>query len=280
MIVKILAENGYCTVNEIIDKDGLSQETKDMKRRHDVYDRVIKGSNGLDGLIAKWIVEPEDKQNWKTKRKNRYRLTLFGMLYTIYLFSNDDYSVVNLKYNDKIEYKVDSKIKYKKKILDVLVENYSDMLPLIFKRWDFLVSEFGTLVTFLITIARLSDNTKKFLVSDPLISSEVVHTPGWKITDLSFHSELSILVFTYFARQEVHYKEKFEKDVELLKIYKEYIKFLRKINHIDMLRINYHEALFNGNTDKAKKIGVEFIETQGLDSDKWLENFDKYPEQR
>lgn len=88
IIMKTLAENGYCTVNDIVDKDGLSQTIQDRRKRHDVYDRVIKGQSENDGLVDKWIIAPENI-NWKTKRNNRYRLTIFGILYAIHLFSED-----------------------------------------------------------------------------------------------------------------------------------------------------------------------------------------------
>lgn len=282
MIIKILAENGYCTINEIIDKDGLSQTPKDRKKRHDGYDLVIKGKTGkFKGLIDKMLIQVEDKENWKTKRKNRYKLSIFGMLYVIHLFSEDDVqSVVNLKYDSQMKYKKKSITKYKKKILDVLVENYSDMLPLIFERWDFMVLEFGTLVNFLIYFAHFNENLQKIILVEPTLDVDVIHMHGWKLTDLQPHAELSILLFAWIARQDQQYKSKFAKDKEILKLYKEYIKFLKIKNHIISLKINYKELTLYGKYDKAKKIGKELIEIYGLSADKWIENFDMYPKMR
>ncbi len=258
IIIKVLAENGYCTINEIKDNDGLQQTPKKRKKRHDIYDRLMRGEPGkFQGLVDKWIVEVEDEKNWKIKRNNRYRLTLFGMLYAIHLFSEDlGYHVVT-KYNDQIQYKIKSATKYKKKILDVLVENYSDKLPLIFKRWDFMVSEFGTLVNFLVGFAHFTKNFGDMLHTEALLSTDPIHMQGWESTDGSPSAELSVLLFAWIARQDTEYAIKFAKDKKTLELYKIYIKFLKKKQHHESLRIKYQEALLYGKHDKAKKIGIK-----------------------
>ncbi len=276
MIVKILAENGYCTINDIIDKDGLSKTIHDKKKRHDVYDRVIKGQSKQSmGLVDKWIIIAEDK-NWKIKRNNRYRLTIFGMLYAIHLFSDVESLeyLVNTKYNSKMI------LKNKKNIIEALIKNYSDMLPLVFGRWDFLTKEFGTLVNFLVEFSHISKDIKSRITQSVFLNSDVTHLHGWMATGLSWEDELSVLFFAYIAMQENQYKIKFSKDKKMLKIYKEYLKFLKKRQHIESLRVRYHEAVFNNKIKEAKNIGVEMIEVQGLSADSWAENFDTRPDMR
>lgn len=279
VIIKILAENGYCNINEIKDKDGLSQTPKNRKTRHDVYDLLIKGKpDKFRGLLDKRIIEVEDKENWKTKRNNRYRLSLFGMLYSIHLFSKDDVQTgVNLKYNNQIQYKIKSVTKYKKNILDTLVENYSDMLPLVFGKWSFMITEFGTLINFLVSFANFSKNFEDMLHQNTLINSDAIFTKDWK-SKTTVEEELTVLVFAYIALQEPQYRIKYEKDKDVLNLYKQYIKNLRKKYESELLRIKFKEASFEGKYDKAKKLGKEFIESQGLSAETWLQNLDVHHE--
>ncbi len=289
IIIKVLAENGYCTINEIKDNDGLQQTPKKRKKRHDIYDRLMRGEPGkFQGLVDKWIVEVEDEKNWKIKRNNRYRLTLFGMLYAIHLFSEDlGYHVVT-KYNDQIQYKIKSTTKYKKKILDVLVENYSDKLPLIFKRWDFMVSEFGTLVNFLVGFAHFTKNFGDMLQQETILSTDPIHMQGWESTDRSPSAQLSVLLFAWIAKQDNQYKSKFAKDKEILNLYKKYLEFIEKYYDNHTRKVKYKQATLYGKYDKARKIGIELLEgkkfKKGMklkpSTKKWLENFDTYPNTR
>jgi len=295
-IIKVLAENGYCTINEIIDKDGMVQTPGHRKKRHGIYARLIKGKlakldefgeldkhGNFDGLIDKMLVEVEDKKNWKTRRNNHYRLTLFGMLYAIHLFSEDLNYSVGLDYNNQIKYEIKSTTKYKKNILDVLVENYSDKLPLIFKRWDFMVSEFGTLVNFLVGFAHFTKKFGDMLHKETILSTEPVYMKDWTVTDRSISSELSILLFAWIARQDYYHKAKFTKDKKILDLYKKYIEFLKKRQYYESLKVQYEEAILYEKYDKAKKIIIELLEgkkfKKGMKLDRTteirLEFFDK-----
>ena len=263
-IIKVLSENGYCSINEIKDKDGLSQTKENRKKRHDVYDRLIKGEfNKFTGLLEKGIIEVEDKENWKTKRNNRYRLSLFGMLYAIHIFSKDHLQdVVNLKYDSQIQYKIKSVTKYKKNILDILVENYSDILPLIFGKWEFMISEFGTMVNFLVSFAHFTTYFESMLHKRTLINCDVTYTKNWKWKTSGIAEELTVLVFAHIAIHEPQYRIKYEKDKDILDLYEQYIKHLRKKTEDELLVIKIQEASFEGKYDKAKKLDMQLRKDQ------------------
>jgi len=255
MIIKILAEKGYCTINEIIDNDGLAQTQKDRKKRNGVYNILLKGKKGhFQGLIDKGIIEEDE--DWEIKRKKRYRLSIFGILYAIHLFSRDQNY---MGYDKQIKYKIKSTTKYKENILEVLVENYSDLVPLIFGNWEFLVSEFGGRVNFLVGFAHLEKELEELLHTETFINSDIVNMQGWKITSSSPASELSILLIAYIAIQDSQYPIKFAKDKKILDLYKRYIKFLKKRQYYESLRVKYQEAILYGKNDEASKIGLELI---------------------
>lgn len=264
-IIKILAENGYCMVNEITYKDGLSQTPKNRKKRHDVYHRLIKSEPGkikgelgrFEGLIDKGIVEVEYKKNWETKRKNRYRLSTFGVLYAIRLFTIDPEHTTYAQYDNQITYKIKSTIKYKKNILEVLAENYSDLIPLIFGNWEFMTLEFGNMINFLVGFACLEKEVIDTLHTETFLNPDIVDINKWQITDSSSASKLSILLIAYMARQDPDYTIKFAKDKKILDLYKTYIRFLKKKQYFESLRIKYQEAILYGKHDKAKKIAIE-----------------------
>ena len=84
-IIKVLAERGTSTINEIVEADGLSQQFKHKYSRYITYRRVILGDKKLHvtGLIEKGAVVASKAED---KLHKKYELSYHGIFYAIKLF--------------------------------------------------------------------------------------------------------------------------------------------------------------------------------------------------
>lgn len=125
-IMKIIAEKGSCTAHEIAKFDDYSKRKKDLIKRQKIYSRIIEGSrtDKVPGLISKRLVK-QSGSIMTSKPTKKYRLTIFGILYIFHIFSCFK------------KRKKDNETKSDPLIKDI-VESYSDQLPLIFGKWNFL----------------------------------------------------------------------------------------------------------------------------------------------
>ncbi len=142
-IVKILAERGPSTINDIVENDGFSQQYKHKKSRYTSYRRIILGDKKTQviGLIKKNVVKASKAEN---KLHKRYELNHYGIMYAVKLFMDLEIIVAGnyknlLKMDPKIGwYDYSYQTKFPDTIIDILARNYSHVLPLIFGKWNYL----------------------------------------------------------------------------------------------------------------------------------------------
>ena len=263
-IMKVLCERGFCTVTDIVENDQFSSRRKLKKRRHDVYDRLIKGEEGkFRGLIEKLLIIPE-KPDWKNTKNNRYRLSIFGILYTIHLFSlRFPETYQGVKYVNQIEYlkKISTKdyigteTKYKKSILDVLAQNYGTFVPLIFGKFDFLSKELGSRVNTLVMIAHLEDPIFNELDQEPFINSRPLNMLGWAKPNY-YSEEFTMLFFGYLSHRLNHNElaQILKKDSEIFEWYTRYLSFLLRAKDEERLRIRLMDYTIKGDFERVEQI--------------------------
>jgi len=142
-IIKVLAERGSSTINEIVEADGMYQQFKHKSSRYITYRRVILGDRkaNVTGLIEKGAVIASKTED---KLYKKYELSHQGILYAIKLFM--DLEIVNsanyknlLNMDTKVGwYDYSTQVKFPITIIDILAKNYSHVMPLIFGKWDYL----------------------------------------------------------------------------------------------------------------------------------------------
>ncbi len=276
VIMKILAENGFCTVSDIIEKDGLSHRKDLRKIRHDEYDRVIKGEEGkFLGLIEKGLIQPKNP-DWGNTKNNKYRLSILGVFYAIRLFSKPKpthhFQVTHqnqIEYEQKIMDFMQSSVvkKYKKSILDVLVENYSDMLPLIFGKWILLTMHIGSMVNILVDFAHSGGPTSHELDGEPLFNSRPLYHKNWKSKNGIYVEEITLWFFgSIVTRLTPRMVSVFlSKNKDILKWYTKYLTLRSKVEREHQLRINYAKYVAKGQLPKAKQAWKSILALQKID---------------
>ena len=274
--MKVLAENGFCTIRNIVDNDGFSRSKKLRKKRHDEYDRIIKGEpDNFPGLIAKRLVQPEN-HDWENTKNNRYRLAIFGVFYAIHLFSDPNPKChIHRKHQEKLGYWQTTKIsfnkleqvkKYKIAILDILVYNYSDLLPLIFKKWDLLTTEFGSMVDVLIDFAHVGGPTSSEIDREPLFNTRPLTLRDWKSKNGIYSDEITMWFYGYqcsrlYPRQ---FNKIMSKDKDIFNWYSKYLTLLSKTGKEELLRIQFAKYVLKGELKKAKEKWKEINSLQGI----------------
>lgn len=141
-IIKVLAEKGASTIDDIVESDGLSQQFK-LDSRYITYRRIILGDKNLHvtGLIEKGLVVASKSED---KLYKKYELSYYGIFYAIKLFM--DTEIVNsgnyrnmLRMDSKVRwYDYSKQIEFPTTIIDILAKNYSHVMPLVFGKWDYL----------------------------------------------------------------------------------------------------------------------------------------------
>jgi len=218
-IMKVLAERGACTAHEITDFDGFSDRKKDRENRQKIYSRIIEGSktDKVNGLISKRLVKKSGSIK-VPKPAKKYKLTIFGILYVIHIFSC---------YTER------SNGISNKPLIEHISQNYSDALPLIFGKWNFLKKN-------LFDIKVLEDFSNK---GDPYINLMEGHPyidefanrgmqSSPKDMDDYIEPELNMIFFSNQFKDPENEKDtikKFRKDNEIFRYYSEFARTLFSI---------------------------------------------------
>ena len=122
-MIKILAENGPCSISKIIELDPFSKVDKKIEYRRQVFYRLTKHTT------KKKIIK---RGNSNEKGEITYHLDLFGIFLAIEFFVDPFglYCVlidINMKKIEGVK---------SLEFVDILAKNYHDSLPLIFGKWD------------------------------------------------------------------------------------------------------------------------------------------------
>jgi len=139
-IIKVLAERGSSTINEIVEADDLSQQFKHKYSRYITYRRVILGDKKahVTGLIEKGAVVASKAKN---KLHKKYELSHNGIFYAIKMFMDLEIAYSG---NYKRMLKMDSKVgwyDYSKQIEFPIKIIYYDIHIFILMQNDYLQNE-------------------------------------------------------------------------------------------------------------------------------------------
>ena len=120
-LLKIMSKNKPLTTWEFA-KISIPNDMAKLREREKIYRRLLVGRKDKgkrsDGILNLGLVV-KDGKSLKTGVADKYRLSLYGVLYCIDVldFSNNE--------------------------IDKLAEKYSDVLPKVFGKWDYLKSKIG-----------------------------------------------------------------------------------------------------------------------------------------
>lgn len=277
-IIKILAEQGSSTINQIVEADGLSQQFKPKASRYITYRRIIVGDKKtkVTGLMEKEVIIPSKAEN---KLEKKYELSYQGILYAIKLFMDLEI-VYSGNYRNML--KMDSNVRWydysKQKefpttIIDILAQNYSHRLPLIFGKWDYLKNNPRINVYNLYDLARIGHDSK-ILMNDSISSNS-----KYSITFNTFDGDIALGFYTRQIESAYYPIQHFLKSIDDDKDIKG---FLDKMfySYERMYRQNYyfsqaHYFLYKGQKEKARKCMIKGIETNDMLPKQEKEKFKK-----
>ncbi len=264
-IMKILSEHGYCTASEIAEKDSFTDGKIRKKDRSDIYRRKITGDTKrkFQGLIQRNIIKPENSEWWKTKN-NKFRLSFFGVLYSIRLFSKRpvNFSEINISKTNKQQLR-------EKTIIDILTKNYSEELPLVFKKWKFFEKEISNI-----------DSIMYFIAHHIPISTDLLHYPFFDTNpfDLkefenesdTFANEFTILFlgYLYLAMSENirEFQKMLSKDKEIYKYYEKYLSLLDKVQRVRRYEAKAVHCALTGQFSKRNQMLKKRLDLKGRPS--------------
>lgn len=265
-IIKILAERGSSTINEIVESDGLSQQFKPKNSRYITYRRIIVGDKktNVTGLIEKEVVIQSKAED---KLHKKYELSYQGMLYAIRLFM--DLEIV-YSGNYKNMLKMDSHVRWydysKQKefpttIIDIVAKNYSHRLPLIFGKWDYLKNNPRVNVYHLYDLAAIRPGSK-ILMNDSISANS-----KYSIVFNTFDGEIALGFYTRQIENAYYSIEHFLRAIDDTAIKS----FLDKLfySYERMHKQNYyfsqaHYFLYKGQREKALKCMIKGVEVNDL----------------
>jgi hypothetical protein len=277
-IIKILAEKGSCTIREIVENDGFRIIAGKIGARSTIYSRIIKGDEKLNipGLIPKGLVV-EDSQVMKSKPTNRYKLSVLGMCYAIRIFTPElPFIGENTEYESRIKItqgkKPEESFLYKDSILEILAKNYSDDLPLIFGKWDFLKKNLKGLVNFLWEISAMTKgglnamfrfrdelfNSRPFTMNDGLGYGNL---PAVEVT-LLFYGKL----FNDIGPKK--FQQILKQDKDIFDWYSAFISKLLKYKNTEIWGIRLADHALKGEFQKVDELWKKLNTFQGLEPDK------------
>ena len=274
-IIKILAEKGSCTIREIVENDGFSKVANKVSARQDIYSRVINGSKslGIVGLKSKGLIA-KDSQVMKSKPTNQYKLSWLGIFYAIRIFTPELPLVGDSEYEPRIKIK-QGKISeedsiYKDSILEVLAKNYSDDLPLIFGKWEFLKKNFKSFVNFLVEISFLTKGGLEQMHRNELYSNRPFTMFAGLGAKNLYPDEISVWfygrLFDNVGYRE--FQEKLKKDKEIFDWYSAFISKLLEAKNEEIWGIRHADYTMKGEFEKADKMLEKLLRFQGLEKDK------------
>lgn len=261
-IMKALSENGYCTASDIAEVDGFSNGRIRKNIRSDIYRRIITGdSDGkIQGLIKKNIITPENQEWWKTKN-NKFKLSFFGVLYSIRLFSKRpvNFSEINIS----IKSKQNSR---KKTIIDILTKNYSEELPLVFKKWKFFEKELSQISSVLYFIAHHIPISTD-LLHYPFFDTEPFNLKEFENESDTFENEFTILFLGYLYLAMSNNIQEFQKilskDKEIYEYYEKYLSLLDKVQRVRRYEAKAVHCALAGQFSKRKQMLEKRLDLQG-----------------
>jgi len=273
-ILKVLSEKGSCTIKDIVDNDGFSRSSNRVKARQDMYSRMIKGNSSqkIPGLISRFLVV-EDGTIMKSKPTAKYKLSLFGILYSIRVFSKINTRIApQIEHEENIEIKDNSgsssESEIKKSILDELAKNYEETLPLIFGKWNFWKKNFGSLVDYLVSMSRLNKNSLENLIIDPLYNVRPFHMYHRMRKQPGYADEVTMW-FIIEIKNSISHPKKFrttlKKDTDIFRWYSEFIAKLLMAKKEEIWRIKQVEYTLKGEFEKLGSVSEKLIKFQGFD---------------
>ncbi|GKS67909.1 hypothetical protein YTPLAS73_14560 [Nitrosarchaeum sp.] len=275
-IIKILAERGSSTINEILDSDGRSQQFKNRQSRYISYRRIIVGDakTQVRGLIEKDVVVEGKAGN---KLEKRYELSLYGVFYAIKLFMDHD---IIMSGNYKNILKMDSKVRwydYSKQtefpatIMDVVAKNYSHLVPLVFGKWEYLKKNPRIDVYLLFGLANLHYN------SNILMNDAIASNCKYSIDFTRFDGSIALAFYTRQIEGAYYPIEHFLKAMD-----GEIKEFIEKIfySYERMHRENFHYSqghylLYKGQKGKALRHFINAIDCNDFFDFQQKEKFKK-----
>lgn len=265
-IIKILAERGPSTINEIVEADGLSQQFKPKNSRYITYRRIIVGDkkSNVTGLIEKEVVTPSKAED---KLHKKYELSYNGILYAIKLFM--DFEIISSgNYKNMLE--MDSNVRWydysKQKefpttIMDIIAKNYSHRLPLIFGKWEYLKNNPRVNVYYLYDLTRIRHDSKM------LMNDSISTNTKYSITFNTYDGDITLGFYTRQIESAYYPIEHFLKAIDD----KDVKDFLDKMfySYERMHRQNYyfsqaHYFLYKGQKEKALKYMKKGVEANDM----------------
>lgn len=269
-IIRVLAEKGNCTIDDIARNYSFPNKKKNLKDLKNAIRRTINGSKAdkARGLIEKGLVQKS--KSLKNKRPSKYRLTLFGVFYAIHIFS--DYYLkkhLDVKFDKEDEslevFKNDPAYRPEKTILDTIAKNYPDLLPLIFGKWDFLTEELGSRVNALVDFAH--DPFFSFNFGDKIIyNARPLTMKKWKSKQGIYADEITLWFYSYFLERLLpkEFMRFISKDEQIYSWYKKYISLLNTVNRENRFRTQYAKFLIKKELKKAKVLCQKINSLQGI----------------
>lgn len=245
-ILKILAEKGPCTATElgeystaqnqlaVADKNAdnyfdLLNGTKDKNKEN--YFELLNGRKGKNVSLVERGVVISSKSLSDNKKDKKFALTYFGIFYAIKLFFGSNvYEYYYPAYKRNYDF---SEQKNTKTIIDLLAENYSWALPLIFDKWKDLKQNKYINAHFLAELA-----IDKYFISDMPLDifdehsddefgeDEIMHNSTHPFADNSFADEITA---RFYFEQKRLFEFGYIKDISKLIKDKKVICFLKKV---------------------------------------------------
>ena len=276
-IIKVLAERGTSTINEIVEADGLSQQFKHKYSRYITYRRVILGDKKLHvtGLIEKGAVVASKAED---KLHKKYELSHNGIFYAIKLFM--DLEIVNsgnynrmLKMDLKVGwYDYSKQIEFPTTIIDILAKNYSHLMPLVFGKWDYLKKNPRVNVYHLYDLSTVKDGSK-ILLND-LTSTNCKYS----IAFTTFDGDIALGFYTIQIDNAYYPIEHFLKAIDDIEI-KDFIDKIfysyERMHRENFYKSQAHYFLYKGQKEKALKSLIKAVDANDLLDPEQKEDFRK-----
>ncbi len=276
-IIKVLAERGASTVNEIVEADGLSQQFKHKYSRYITYRRVILGDekSHVTGLIQKNAIVASKAEG---KLHKKYELSYYGIFYAIKLFM--DVEIISggnyrgmLKMDSKVRwYDYSKQVEFPTTIIDILAKNYSHVMPLVFGKWNYLKKNPRVNVYLLYDLSTVKYGSK-ILLND-LISSNCKYSIAFN----TFDGDISLGFYTRQIENAYYPIEYFLKaidDVEIKDFIDKIFYSYERMHRENFYKSQTHYFLYKGQKEKALKNFIKAVETNDMLDPERKEDFRK-----
>jgi len=261
-IIKVLAERGTSTINEIVEADGLSQQFKHKCSRYITYRRVILGDKKLHvtGLVEKGAVVASKAED---KLHKKYELSYYGIFYAIKLFMDLEIAYGGnymniLKMDPKVRwYDYSKQIEFPTTIIDILAKNYSHVMPLVFGKWDYLKKNPRVNVYLLYDLSTVKDGSK-ILLND-LTSTNCKYS-------IAFTTPDGDIALGFYTRQienayyPIEYFLKAIDDIEIKDFIDKIFYSYERMHRENFYKSQAHYFLYKGQKEKALKSLIKAVD--------------------